>query len=138
MILLEVVLATGLFAMTALIVLAGVHSCFRSLEKMRLESKASDLAVSKVSEVQIGIVPPEDDGPNEYEEDENLAGWTWEIITIDAENEMEMDAPQLLQVQVIVTNVPSGYKYSMQFLTTKPKDDESEENPKDPAGGPAP
>ena len=139
MVLLEVVLSTGLFAMTALGVLVGVHSCFRSLGKMRLESQAADLAVSKVSEVQIGILPPEDDGPNEYEEDETLADWTWEIIAIDVETDIELGGPQLLQVQVIITNVPSGYTYSMRFLTTEPPEvEETEDQPADVAGGLAP
>ena len=138
MVLLEVVLSTGLFAMTAMIVLTGLHSCFRSLGKMQLESQASDLAVSKVSEVHIGILPPEDDGPNEYEEDEGLDDWTWEIITEDVELETELEGPQLLQVQVVITNVPSGYAYSMRFLIPEPEDKEAEEDPADLAGGLAP
>ena len=138
MVLLEVVLSTGLFAMTALVVLVGLHSCFRSLGKMRLESQAADLAISKISEVRIGILPPEDDGPNEYEEDETLVDWTWEIITEDVELDVELEGPQLLQVQVIITNVPSGYTYSMRFLTTEPEEEEIEEEPENFAGGPAP
>ena len=143
MVLLEVVLSTALFAMAALGVLAGLNSCFRSLGKMRLESQAADLAISKVSEVHIGIVPLEDDGPNEYEDDESLADWTWEIVTeeveLDAELELEMDGPQLLQVQVVVTNVPSGYKYSTRFLMPEPPETESvEDQPEDIAGGTAP
>ena len=138
MILLEVVLATGLFTMTALGVLAGLNSCFRSLGKMRLESQAADLAISKVSEVHVGILPPEDDGPNEYEKDESLAGWTWEIITKKVELDVELKGPQLLQVQVVITNVPSGYTYSTRFLTAEPPETESTEEPSDLAGGLAP
>ena len=77
MVLLEVVLSTALFAMTAVIVLLGVQSCFKSLGVMRLQSQAADLAISKATEVHIGITPPENDGPNEYEENETLADWTW-------------------------------------------------------------
>jgi len=139
MVLLEVVLSTALFAMAALGVLAGLNSCFRSLGKMRLESQAADLAVSKVSEVHIGILPPEDDGPNEYEDDESLADWTWEIITEEVELDVELEGPQLLQVQVVITNVPSGYKYSTRFLTPEPPEtEETEEEPADLAGGLAP
>lgn len=137
MVLLEVVLATGLFAMTAVGVLTGVNSCFRSLEKMRLESEAADLAISKVSEVHIGLLPPEDDGPNEYEEDLNLPDWTWEIVTEEVEFEAELEGPPMVQVQVVITNVPSGYTYSMRFLTAAPEDEEVEGDPADVAGGPA-
>jgi len=138
MVLLEVVLSTALFAMTAMGVLVGVNSCFRSLGKMRLESQAADLAISKVSEVHVGILPPEDDGPNEYEEDESLADWTWEIITEEVELDVELDGPQLLQVQVVITNVPSGYTYSTRFLTPEPPETESSDQPSDLAGGLAP
>jgi hypothetical protein len=141
MVLLEIVLATAIFAMTALGVMVGVHSCFRSLRTMRLESEAADLAISKVSEMHIGILPPEDDGPNEYEEDESLADWTWEIITEDVEldAELELDGPQLLRVQVVITNVPSGYTYSTRFLIAEPPEtEETEDEPADVAGGLAP
>lgn len=138
MVLLEVVLATGLFSMTALGVLVGLHSCFSSLGRMQLESQAADLAVSKVSEVHIGILPPEDDGPNEYEDDESLVDWTWEIITeeVDLDAELELEGPQLLQVQVVITNVPSGYEYSTRFLISEPPEtEETEDQPADLAGG---
>ena len=138
MVLLEVVLSTALFAMTALGVLAGLNSCFRSLGRMQLESQAADLAVSKVSEVHIGILPPEDDGPNEYEDDESLADWTWEIITEDVELDVELEGPQLLQVRVVITNVPSGYTYSTRFIRPEPPETEStEDQPEELAGGPA-
>ena len=138
MILLEVVLATGLFAMMALAILTGINSCFRALGTMQLESQAADLAVSKVSEVHIGILPPEDDGPNEYEEGQGPLDWTWEIITTETETDIELGAPQLLQVQVVITNVPSGYTYSMQFLTPEPQTEESGQAPEELAGGLAP
>ena len=139
MVLLEVVLSTGLFAMMSLVVLVGLHSCFRSLGKMRLESQAADLAISKASEVHIGVIPPEDDGPNEYEEGEGPTDWTWEVITEDVELDVELEGPQLLQVRVVITNVPSGYTYSMQFLTPEPPEtEETEDQPADLAGGLAP
>ncbi len=136
MVLLEVVLSAGLFTMTALGVLTALSSCFRSLGNMRLESQAADLAISKVSEVHVGILPPEDDGPNEYEEDESLTDWTWEIITEEVELDVELEGPQLLQVQVVITNVPSGYTYSMRFLTPQPPETkETEGEPAEVAGG---
>jgi len=120
-------------------VLVGLHSCFRSLGKMRLEAQAAYLAISKVSEVHIGITPPEDDGPNEYEEDETLIDWTWEIVTEEIELDIEIDMPPLIRVQVIITNVPSGYTYSTRFLTPAPPEEEAtEEDPAEMAGGLAP
>jgi len=117
-----------------------VQSCFKSLGKMRLESQAADLAITKVSEVQIGITPPEDDGPSEYEEDDTLIDWTWEIVTeeIEIDIDLDIDMPPLLQVQVIITHLPSGYAYSTRFLTPAPPDEEPEDIPEELAGGLAP
>ena len=138
MVLLEVVLATGLFAMMAMAVVAGLQSCFSSLGRMRLESQAADLAISKTSEVHVGLLPPEDDGPNEYEEDETLVDWTWEIVTEELEIDIETDAPPMIQVQVIVTHTPTSYSYSTQFLVPTPPETESEEEDPVLAGGLAP
>jgi len=138
MVLLEVVLATALFSMIALVVLAGLQSCFRSVGIMRLEAQASDLAISKTSEVHVGLLPPEDDGPNEYEDDEALVDWTWEIITEEIEIDIETDAPPMMQVQVIITHVPSSYSYSTQFLILAPPETESEEEDPELAGGMTP
>ncbi len=137
MVLLEVVLATALFAMMALVVLAGLQSCFRSVGTMRLEAQAADLAISKTSEVHVGLLPPEDDGPNEYEDegDEALVDWTWEIVTEEIEIDIETDAPPMIQVQVIITHVPSSYSYSTQFLILTPPETESEDEDPELAGG---
>ena len=139
MVLLEVVLSTALFAMTAAVVLAGLQSCFQSLGKMRLESQAADLAITKSAEVHIGIIPPEDDGPNEYEEDETLIDWTWEIITEEIELDMELQGPHMLQVEIIITNTPTGNTYTTRFLIPAPPEEEITEEPAgELAGGIAP
>ena len=138
MVLLEVVLATALFSMTALVVLAGMQSCFRSVGRMRVEAQAADLAITKTTEVHVGLLPPEDDGPNEYEEDETLIDWTWEIITEELEIDLETDAPPMIRVQVIVTHTPSNYNYSTQFLVPTPPETEDEEEDPELAGGRAP
>jgi len=138
MVLLEVVLAAALFSTAAIAVLAGLHACFRSLDKMRIESQAADLAITKVSEVHVGLLPPEDDGPNEYEEDETLVDWTWEIVTEELELDLETAAPPMIRVQVIITHLPSGLAYSTQFLTPTPPETESEEEQEELAGGLAP
>ena len=138
MVLLEVVLATGLFAMMAMAVVAGLQSCFSSLGRMRLESQAADLAITKVSEVHVGLIEPQDDGPNEYEEDETLVDWTWEIVTEELEIDIETAAPPMIRVQVIVTHAPSGFTYSTRFLTPTPPETQGEEEDEELAGGATP
>ena len=135
MVLLEVVLATGLFAMAATGAVIGLHSCFQGLKTMRLQSRASNLAISLAAKVQTGQVPPENDGPNEYEDDESLIDWTWEIVTEDVELDPELGAPPMTRVQVVITNVPTGYVYSTLFLMPAPPEIEGDE---EFAGGLAP
>ena len=114
-VLLEIVLASGLFATAALVVLAGLNSCYRAVEDMQLEATAADLAVSKLSEIRMGLLAAEDDGPNEYEVEE-LAGWTWEIVTADTESPIE--GPQLKQITIIIASEPHGYVQTLRFLVS--------------------
>jgi type II secretory pathway pseudopilin PulG len=55
-ILLEVVLAIALFAGAAAFALASVRSVFRTLEQARLLQEAIDLARSKMSELEAGLI----------------------------------------------------------------------------------
>ena len=100
-VLLEVVLAVGLFSGAALVLLTGLGACLRTADRVRLDAQATDLAVTLLSEVQMGLVPLVDDGPND-DEQEDLVDWSWEIAVSPLEENTE--APPLLQVEVIIRN----------------------------------
>ena len=123
-VLLEVVLSLALFFMASLVVLAGLNAALRTAQRVQLTAEASDLAVSLLSEVHMGLVPPLDDGPNVYE-DERLVDWTWEIATERVEETLALDLPELVRVEVIIRHAPSGYVYRIgELVTDEPLDEQ--------------
>lgn len=132
-ILLEVVLALTLFFTGSLVVLAGLNASLRTAQRVQLEAQASDLAVTLVSEIQMGLYDPVDDGPYEYEE-EALAGWTWEIDSEPFEEiSYEIELPEFFHVEIIIRYEPSNYVYRLTQLL--PAEEEVLEEPVDEFGG---
>ena len=102
----EVILALGLFMVTGAVVCGSFNSSFRAIDSVRLQAQAADLAVTKLSEIQIGLFEPENDGPNVYEE-EDLEDWTWEIVAIPLESDLVSDM-KLIRVEIIITHSVRG------------------------------
>jgi len=111
-VLLEVVLALSLFFAAALVILAAVNSSLRTAQRVQMEAQASDLAVTLLSEVQMGLVPLTNDGPNEYEE-EALVGWTWEIVVTPEDEQPDPMIAPLLAVEVIIRNDFAGLDFRL-------------------------
>lgn len=121
-VLLEVILASALFACSALILLAGLSASLRTADRVQVEAAGVDLVVSLLSEVQMGLVPLVDDGPNTYEQ-EDLADWTWEIAVITTEESLaNPDIPPMLRVTVTVRNQREGYAHSLSQLMQQQDD----------------
>jgi len=147
-VLLEVVFALTLFFSAALIVMAGLNSALRTAQRVQLEAQAADLAVTLLSEVQMGMVSLTSDGPNPYEE-EDLADWSWEIVVETyEENTLEIALPEFQKVDIIIRNDATGYSYRLTELMTEellsaPPEEEDlgedmdmmEQPPEDPGGG---
>jgi len=114
--LLEVVLGLALFFGVAMAILAGLSACVRSAHDMRLEAQAADLAITLLSEIQLGAVEIADIGPMAYE-DETLEDWTWQIVvTPVVGNLTELD---LTRVEIAIHNTPNGYTHRLYHLLTE-------------------
>lgn len=118
LVLVEVVLAVTLFFCGALVVLTGLSASLQTAIRVRTEADAADLAVTLLSEIQMGLLPLVDDGPNEYEEEE-LAHWTWEIVTSDVETRTE--APPLVRVEILIRNAREDCTYRLVQLFPEPE-----------------
>jgi hypothetical protein len=123
-VLLEVVLALTVFVGMAMAVLASLATSVHSARHVGLEARAADLAVTRLSEMELGLVPIEDAGPEAYE-DEALADWTWQITVLPDVSELpDLD---ITRVEVAVRHTPSGYTFrTHRMLTTsaeEPADD---------------
>lgn len=120
-----------LFFAAASIVLTGTNRSIRAVFRLRRDIQATDLAVTLLSEIQMGLVEPADAGPEGY--DEPLENWTWEIVTTVLEDQpVEED---VMQVEIIITHSSTGYQRRLvHWLPTDPAEQEEpleEEDPSD-------
>lgn len=114
--LLEVVLALALFFGVAMAILAGLSACVRSARDMRLEAQAADLAITLLSEMQLGAVEVEDAGPMAYE-DETLQDWSWQVVVTPVMGSlMELE---LTRVEIVIRNTPHDYTHRLYHLQTE-------------------
>jgi type II secretory pathway pseudopilin PulG len=109
-VLLEVVLALAIFGMGAVVILSGLQAALRMAQQVQFEAKAADLAVTVISEVQIGQISLQDAGPMTYEE-ASLAGWTWQVVT-SAIDPMLAEMPPFKQVEAVIRG-PGGRTYRL-------------------------
>ena len=118
-VLLEVVVALSLFFAGAVVVLVGLHGSVMASRNLRVETRAANLAVSLLSEIQMGQIEIADAGPEEYdsEDDEELANWSWEIITEDVEEQVDTGREiPLKMVRIVITYLPRGFVYRLVHL----------------------
>jgi type II secretory pathway pseudopilin PulG len=98
-VLLEVVLALVLFAAAAAIIGAGLHSAMNGVERQKLGAHAINLAVSVLSEIQMGLRQAESAGPEPFESPFDL--WTWQLVLTPTETE-DGEPGELTLVEVII------------------------------------
>lgn len=116
-VLLEVVLALVLFVGAAAVLSGGLSSSLDSVERLRANTHAADLAVTVMSELQMGVKTWTLSGPQPFEPP--IDGWTWEV-SVAPQAPGEDEASPLRQVEVIIRHAPSGLIYRMtQSLRTE-------------------
>ena len=112
-ILLEVIFSIAILAAAGATILGGFTACIRAARDLRMESQAADLAVTLLSEMQMGVVAPVDEGPTDYLEP--LQDWSWQVATMGLDPQTESGAT-MTQVQLTVTYKPEAYSYTMYYL----------------------
>ena len=111
-ILLEVIFSLTLFAAMAAVVIGGLNSCIQTANDLRIKAQAVDMAVTLLSEIQMGLVPPTNDGPTDYPPPDDE--WCWQITT--ATMDPVPQAPAQTQVTITVTNKAEAYSYSLVYV----------------------
>ena len=104
-VLFEVILALVLFSFAAIIIANSFSSSLRSVDRMRNDLDASNLAISTLSEIELGIKPIETSPPTEFEEP--FEKWTWQIETTKPNEDLDMGG-SLTLVEVIIINEDLG------------------------------
>jgi hypothetical protein len=112
-VLLEVIIAIALFVAAAGTLYAAIASSLRAVQRVRVETMASDLAVTVLSEIHMGLREPTSEGPEPFVdplegvEDERLTGWTWEIAAEEITSD-DQELPGMTQVTVTITHTETG------------------------------
>jgi hypothetical protein len=104
-VLLEVILALVLFVGAAAVVMAGMNASLESVERQRLTAHAANLAVTVISELQMGLRSASLTGPEDFAAP--FINWTWElqVTSLGAE---PGETSSLATVEVIIRHKPSG------------------------------
>jgi hypothetical protein len=107
-VLLEVVLALALFVTAATIITSGLNASLAGVERLRSNIHAANLAVSVLSELQLGLKTPANNGPQPFEPP--FADWTWEVITIPEATSEQASPFKKLEVVVRRQDPPIAHR----------------------------
>jgi hypothetical protein len=116
--LLEVVLALAVFFGVAITILGGLGVCMKNAREVRLDAQAADLAVTLLSEIEMGVYEVANAGPTAFEEPN--VQWTWQISTTAAET--TLPGTELTQVEIIIHNTNDDYTYRLYQLLPAAED----------------
>ena len=100
-ILFEVVLALALFVFAAAVSSGGFSTALKSVERMRTELDASNLAISTLAEIELNLKPMTTSPPAEFEPP--MERWTWQVEVTEPSEDLDMSGGLTL-VEVIVRN----------------------------------
>ncbi len=98
-VLLEVVLAMVIFAGASAVLLSGLSAANAAAQRVERRGTGADLAVTVMSEVQIGLIDRTDAGPEHFEEGLGPIDWTWQLSIAPAGDE---NTTGLDRVRVVV------------------------------------
>lgn len=105
-VLLEVVLAIVLFAAAAAIVGLGLKAAMDGTERLRMNTHAGNLAMTVISELQMGLRSLADTGPEAF--GPRYEGWVWELAATPWV-QTEALRENLTHVEVIVRHEPTEF-----------------------------
>ena len=97
----EVVLALALFVFAAAVISGGFSTALMSVDRMRAELDASNLAISTLTEIELNLKPMVTSPPAQFEPP--LEKWTWEVEVTEPSEDLDMGGGLTL-VEVIVRN----------------------------------
>jgi type II secretory pathway pseudopilin PulG len=100
-ILFEVVLALALFVFAAAVISGGFSASLKSVDRMRAELDASNLAASTLAEIALGLKPMSASPPTGFEPP--FERWNWEVEVTEPSEDLDMGGGLTL-VEVIIRN----------------------------------
>lgn len=129
-VLLEVVLALTLLVSAGAVIGMGLQKSIRTAAQINDAAQAADLAVTLVSQLQMGLVEPADQGAIAYAEP--MAEWTWQIA---AEPLANVKGLQCITVTVTHTTRLAYSLTEWMPVASSDADTAGEDSTTDTAGG---
>ena len=111
--LLEVVLALALFIGAATVISAGISASVEAVHRVRLQTHAANLAISLMSEIQIGARPLAAVGPENFEVP--FEGWLYRV-SLDQSEATASETDTTRAVEVIVWHTQENIVHRMTQL----------------------
>jgi type II secretory pathway pseudopilin PulG len=109
-VLLEVILALVLFVAAAAVVSSGVGAAMQSVDRQRMELHAVNLAVSVLSEIQMGTRSLQSPGPDKFPRP--FEAWSWQTAAAPAEDDLG-EASSLTRVEIIIRHANPDVTYRL-------------------------
>jgi hypothetical protein len=107
-----VVLSVAIFVAVAAVGLMSLSACVRAVGRLQLEAEAADLAVTVLSEVQMGVLEATDTGPESFDPPQD--DWTWQIVI--QELDVARDVAPMRRVEVVIAHPGRGFVYRLAGL----------------------
>ena len=121
-VLLEVVVALALFVAASVVLGVALNASVGSVERLRLNAHASDLAITILSEIQLGLKTPTPTEPQPFEPP--FTNWTWQTV----EAPLEGGAPareeaRTIEVAIRSDDPPLVFRFSQMLRIGNPASD---------------
>ena len=100
-ILFEVVLALALFVFAAAVISGGFSASLKNVDRIRQELDASNLAITTLGEIELGLKPMVTTAPADFESP--FEKWTWQVVVTEPSEDLDMGG-NLALVEVIIEN----------------------------------
>lgn len=110
-VLLEVVLSLSIFFIAAAIVFAGMSSSLKAVGSLRTRMHATDLAVTKISELKMGKIDAMSFGQTPLDsQSERMKNWEYRIEASPAETTSDSAPMTRVTVTIIQTQLDQEYQ----------------------------
>ena len=96
-----VVLELVLFVFSAAVISGWFSASIQSVHRMRAELDASNLAISTLAEIELGLKPMTSSAPTDFEPP--MEQWSWEVEVTEPSENLDMGGGLTL-VEVIIRN----------------------------------
>ncbi len=114
-VLLEVVLSLSIFFIAAAIIFGGMSASTKAVQTIRTRMHATDLAVTKISELKMGLIQPVSTDLETFDsQSDRLKDWQWRIDASSAE--ATGNSTPLTRVTVTIVQTVLDKEYQLTTL----------------------